>query len=101
MIGDRIGATVLLGTTAIFFAIIVGIAVGAKGCEDGSVTKLLEENARLKIELDQSLSSGSRSEAERSSLAQANQQLHQELDEINQRILERYRIPELSYIPEE
>ena len=35
---------------AVTAGLIMGLVLGAKGCDDGSVTRLLEENARLKIE---------------------------------------------------
>jgi hypothetical protein len=38
-----------IGVTA-GLSFVLGLTVGMRGCEDASVTKLLEENARLKIE---------------------------------------------------
>ena len=44
----------ILGTTlaAAGLSFVLGLTVGMRGCEDASVTKLLEENARLKIQAE-------------------------------------------------
>jgi hypothetical protein len=48
---DWRGITILtLGSAAA--GIILGVTLGVRGCSDGGVTKLLEENAQLKVEVD-------------------------------------------------
>lgn len=37
---------------------VLGLVVGLKGCDDGDVTKLLAENARLKVEAEEHLADG-------------------------------------------
>ena len=43
----------VLGTTlaATVLSFVLGLTVGMRGCQDASVTKLLEENARLKVKV--------------------------------------------------